>query len=108
MQGVIRGAVGNEDASALREGNVFGKAVDLRFERESVFGVGAGKAFGDIDAVAGFYFCDAWADRVDYAGAVGAGSVGKLWKHGVIAGAGIGVGGIDACGVDFDEDLSGG
>src|SRR5258708_37498563 len=105
MQGVIRGAVGNEDASALREGNVFGKAVDLRFERESVFGVGAGKTFGDIDAVAGFYFCDAWDDRVDYAGAVGGGSVGKLRKHGVIAGAGIGVGGLDKLGRGFARGM---
>src|SRR5258708_39337552 len=105
MQGVIRGAVGNEDASALREGNVFGKAVDLRFERESVFGVGTGKTFGDVDAVAGFYFGDAVADGVDYTGAVGTGSVGKLWKDGVIAGAGVGVGGMEPSGGGFKQGL---
>src|SRR6266404_3317426 len=107
MQGVIRGAIGNEDASALGERNVFRKAMNLRFEGEGVFGVGAGNAFGDVHAVAGFYFCDAVANRFDYTGAVAAGSVGKLRKDGVIAGAGIGVGGIDASSMDLDQDLSG-
>src|SRR5262245_14073553 len=108
MERVISGAVRNEDTCTLRERDFFGQAIDLGFEREGVLGVGAGDIFGEVDAVAGFYFADALADGFDYACAVGAGRVGELREDGVVAGASVGVGGIDSGGVDFDEDLAGG
>src|SRR5712672_194461 len=55
---VIGSCVWNENASALREGNAFRQTVYLRLKREGVFGIGAGKASFDVNAVARLYAGD--------------------------------------------------
>jgi hypothetical protein len=108
MERVVSSSVGNENAGALRERIFLGQTIDLRFEREGVFGVRAGEILGEVDAIAGTDFADAVADGFDDAGAIGAGRVRELRKDCVVAGTRVSVGGIDACSVDLDEDLSGG
>src|ERR1700687_1194812 len=108
MDGMVRRGIRDKDASALREGDATGQQKNLRLGRERVFGVGAGKTFRDVDAVAGFYFFHAIADGVDDACSIGSGRVGKRWDYSVVARAGVSIGGIDTGGVDFYQYLSGG
>jgi len=108
MDGMIRRGIRDKDASTLREGNAIGQRKNLRLGRKRVFGVGAGKAFRNVNALACFHFFHTFADGLDDACSIGSGRVGKRWQHCVIAGARVSVGGIDTGCVDFYQYLSGG
>ena len=81
--------------------------MNLRFQREGEFGVGAAQCSRRVDAVARFYFLNAIADGFDDAGGVRSRRVRQRRLDGIGAGAHIGVVGIDAGGVDFYQDLAG-
>src|ERR1700682_613051 len=76
IQGVIRGAVGNPDASALSKSYFVGKTMHLILERDGVLRVGAADGAGGVDAVARFHFLDVWAYRFDDTSGVGTRRVG--------------------------------
>src|SRR5712692_8486893 len=78
----------------------------LGFERESVFGVRAGDALRDVNAVTRFHILDAVADGLDNASAVGTGCVRERGLYSVGASAHVGVVGIHTGGMNADEDLA--
>ena len=97
-EGPVGGGVGNIDSGALSEGKGAGKGMDLGWFAEGEFGIGAGKAPAEVNALAGGF---------DDAGSIHAGGVGEVWRRGVLAGADVGVNGVDAGSVDADEELPG-
>ena len=108
MQCVVRGTVGDPDACALGKSDFLRKRMHLFFQCECVFRVRAGEGLRSVDAVARLRFFHARADRFDDSCGVRARRVGKRWLDRVGACAHVGVVGIHTCGMDSDEDLSGG
>jgi len=80
----------------------------LFFQGESVLSVSAGEGLRGVHAIAGLHFLDAITDRFDHSRGIRSGRVGKRRLDCVSSRAHVGVVGIHTCGVDADENLSGG
>src|ERR1700690_367858 len=92
---------------ALREGCVLREGKHCPCVAKTLLRVGAGQTAGEINSSSGSPSLDALTHGQDLACAIGSGGVGKWWFFRVCTGAHVHIDGIDAGGIDFDDDLAG-